>query len=224
MLACSVVNCTNSSETSSSDIIYHRLPSNSKIRKQWMAMCDSNSLPTLLRICSEHFTDDDYEVFYKSDHTTFKRLKRNCVPHINVPISIDEIPNSPASTEENSNHSEEGERRHLRRHTQTLEKLNNEKFMENFNPETSARETRKVTRKVMNQMRYRGKLHDSQGIHISTGKDLCDCCEEHCPGCHFPCPKCKSQKCGPVCRTNRRWVYEQNEIEGTDIIFKHPAK
>ena len=28
-----------------------------------------------------------------------------------------------------------------------------------------------------------------QGVLIQHQKDLCDCLEEECPGCHFPCPK-----------------------------------
>ncbi|XP_049834502.1 ARL14 effector protein isoform X2 [Schistocerca gregaria] len=99
------------------------------------------------------------------------------------------------------------------------------KFMENFNPETSNREKRKLTRKISHGgRRQAASLYDDRGIYIATGKDLCDCLDETCVGCHFPCPKCRSNKCGQECRVNRKFVYEQIEIEGTDIVIKNKFK
>ncbi|KAH9366439.1 hypothetical protein HPB48_000555 [Haemaphysalis longicornis] len=44
-----------------------------------------------------------------------------------------------------------------------------------------------------------------------------------CPGCHFPCAKCGSAKCGVECRRNRNWVYEQLEIDGVpNTVYKNP--
>lgn len=37
-------------------------------------------------------------------------------------------------------------------------------------------------------------LYDTQGIHRHSGMDLCDCMIVSCPGCHFPCPTCQSNK------------------------------
>ncbi|XP_013780328.1 ARL14 effector protein-like [Limulus polyphemus] len=98
------------------------------------------------------------------------------------------------------------------------------KFLENWNPETSNRETRKMTRKIYNEKSRGPQVHDERGTYVSLGKNLCDCLEETCPGCHYPCPKCKSPKCGHECRQNRKWIYEQLEIEGTDKVIKHISK
>jgi hypothetical protein len=49
---------------------------------------------------------------------------------------------------------------------------------------------------------------------VADGRDICDCLRPGCPGCHYPCKKCKSQKCGNECRVNRTWYYEKVEIEG----------
>ena len=60
-------------------------------------------------------------------------------------------------------------------------------FMDDFNPENSKREQRKNKEKlaVMNKEK---KLYDKNGLLISNQKDLCDCMEEACPGCHFTDP------------------------------------
>ncbi|XP_077292327.1 ARL14 effector protein [Arctopsyche grandis] len=87
------------------------------------------------------------------------------------------------------------------------------KFLENFDPEKSVREKRKLTRKVYTVGRKHNRLYDNKGL--IAGKDICDCTDPSCPGCHFPCPKCSSTKCGPDCRVNRKWPYEKVEVEGT---------
>lgn len=102
----------------------------------------------------------------------------------------------------------------------TLE-VSNEKFMENFDPDRSLRERRKLSRRI-GIRRPPGAIYDEFGIHIATDADLCDCLQKTCSGCHFPCPKCKSQKCGIECRVNRKYVYDQIEYQGCDLIVKNP--
>ena len=72
----------------------------------------------------------------------------------------------------------------------------------------------------------RNQVYEDTGKLIQDNRDLCDCLETSCPGCHFPCPKCGSEKCGADCRCNRRWIYTEVEIEGTNkkIVFKNPPK
>ncbi|XP_069820682.1 ARL14 effector protein-like isoform X5 [Dendropsophus ebraccatus] len=66
------------------------------------------------------------------------------------------------------------------------------------------------------------KKYDKNGKLLCNNQDLCDCLEERCQGCFYPCPKCNSNKCGPKCRCNRKWVYERIESEAGDIIRKMP--
>uniref|UniRef100_A0A1B6CKT2 ARF7 effector protein C-terminal domain-containing protein n=1 Tax=Clastoptera arizonana TaxID=38151 RepID=A0A1B6CKT2_9HEMI len=58
------------------------------------------------------------------------------------------------------------------------------------------------------------RLYDENGIHIETGLDICDCMTKRdCAGCFFPCPDCKSTKCGVECRVNRLWSFDGFEVE-----------
>lgn len=65
----------------------------------------------------------------------------------------------------------------------------------------------------------KNQLYDEDGLMLSTGRDVCDCLDIDCVGCHFPCPKCRSEKCGGECRCNRKWVYEYVESEGTGNTY-----
>lgn len=88
-------------------------------------------------------------------------------------------------------------------------------FLQNFDPEQSEREKRKLNRRLThgNKKLY---VYDENGLLIANKMDLCDCLQVDCPGCHFPCPKCTSKKCGHECRVNRKWSYEIIENEGND--------
>lgn len=94
------------------------------------------------------------------------------------------------------------------------------KFLRNFDPEHSEREKRKLHRRLY-QGHKRHALYNENGVYMQTGDDLCDCLNLNCAGCHFPCPKCSSPKCGHECRNHRKWIYESIENEGSDIVTKN---
>ncbi|XP_069820679.1 ARL14 effector protein-like isoform X2 [Dendropsophus ebraccatus] len=94
-----------------------------------------------------------------------------------------------------------------------------------FNPETR-KQKKKAYMSQMNRYYSTNKVsvkkYDKNGKLLCNNQDLCDCLEERCQGCFYPCPKCNSNKCGPKCRCNRKWVYERIESEAGDIIRKMP--
>lgn len=99
-----------------------------------------------------------------------------------------------------------------------------------FAPESGKREKRKLTKNASagsdrQIIPAKSKVYDSQGLLIFSGMDLCDCLDEDCLGCFYACPTCGSTKCGAECRCDRKWLYEQIEIEGGEIIHnKHAGK
>ncbi|XP_018425778.1 PREDICTED: ARL14 effector protein-like [Nanorana parkeri] len=94
-----------------------------------------------------------------------------------------------------------------------------------FNPETR-KQKKKAYMSQMNGYYSTNKVsvkkYDKQGKLLCNNQDLCDCLEESCQGCFYPCPKCSSTKCGPECRCNRKWVYDRIQTEAGDIISKLP--
>lgn len=85
-------------------------------------------------------------------------------------------------------------------------------FMSNFDPAVSTRNARK----------YDNYAFDARGKYRVSGIDACDCLDNTCPGCHFPCPKCKSPKCGVDCRSNRKNAIQNIEIDGGDNVTYNP--
>lgn len=64
----------------------------------------------------------------------------------------------------------------------------------------------------------KSRVYDNKGRLISNSKDMCDCLDVDCMGCFYACPECGSRKCGVECRCDRKWLYEQVEVEGGEII------
>ncbi|CAI9730123.1 ARL14 effector protein-like [Octopus vulgaris] len=107
------------------------------------------------------------------------------------------------------------------KHLKMLSPINSVKFMEDFDPEKSSREMRKMNRRIYRENMKTNQMYDETGRLLDNSKDVCDCLDEDCPGCHFPCNKCGSEKCGTECRCNRKWVYEVVEIEGSNLVIRN---
>ncbi|XP_051876429.1 ARL14 effector protein-like isoform X2 [Pristis pectinata] len=95
-----------------------------------------------------------------------------------------------------------------------------------FNPETRL-QTKEIHRMKLRQLVFENnavgqRKYDGNGRLLLNGIDLCDCLDESCPGCFYPCSKCSSWKCGSTCRCNRKWIYDGIETEGTDVVQKFP--
>lgn len=99
-----------------------------------------------------------------------------------------------------------------------------EKSMENFNPDLSQRERRKISKKFNTPSTRRpvGALYDDKGKHVATGMNLCDCLSEECSGCWFECAKCDSTKCGTECRVFRKYIVDSIEYHGYDKTVRNP--
>ncbi|CAM2114347.1 unnamed protein product [Caretta caretta] len=94
-----------------------------------------------------------------------------------------------------------------------------------FNPETREQQKKERMAKMNQDFFYKHKTmkkYDKHGRLLCNNMDLCDCLEKNCLGCFYPCPKCNSNKCGPECRCNRKWVYERIETEAGEVISMLP--
>jgi len=64
----------------------------------------------------------------------------------------------------------------------------------------------------------KSRVYDNKGRLLSNNRDMCDCLDVDCMGCFYPCLECGSRRCGVECRCDRKWLYEQVEVEGGEII------
>ncbi|XP_047476735.1 uncharacterized protein LOC125030619 isoform X4 [Penaeus chinensis] len=168
----------------------------------WVDVTDKEEVESLLRTEEGNETDETNE------------------PEMDVEIEIEDMmDDSPTGDEP------KGGEMVMASLIEGLQVNNQFKFMENFNPKTSERVRRKK-KKVQyfsssgrNKNQMQQAYHGPDGRILSSGKDLCDCLQPSCPGCHYPCPKCNSSKCGNECRINRKWFYEKVEVEGTQISW-----
>lgn len=77
----------------------------------------------------------------------------------------------------------------------------NMKFMGDFEPKRAKRNESK-------------SIYNAAGRIRRTQQDVCDCLNNRCVGCHFPCGQCMSFKCGHKCRQNRDDFINEISIDG----------
>ncbi|KAL1493357.1 hypothetical protein ABEB36_011426 [Hypothenemus hampei] len=85
---CAVTKCNNSLEVTrrlNRNVLYHRFPKNENVFALWVQRCRRTDKwnPQNSRVCSEHFTPDDYERDLKSELLSLpekKHLKASAIP------------------------------------------------------------------------------------------------------------------------------------------------
>jgi len=148
-----------------------------------------------------------------------RRSGRNATKKFDT-FETDSGPNSP-SLEMEELSIEDGEKKRKSRALKTLKAKQDDssKFMSDFDPNQGRKAKLRISDKtykppVGTATTKKSNIYDNKGILIAHGLDLCDCLIQECPGCHFPCPRCRSTKCGHECRNNRKWVYDTVELDG----------
>ncbi|XP_041042093.1 ARL14 effector protein-like [Carcharodon carcharias] len=128
--------------------------------------------------------------------------------------------------EENASETQAQKKMQTERQLKCLAFQNPGPLLAEFNPETRL-QTKEIRRTKLRQLVFESKFkalrkYDNTGRLLFNGIDLCDCLDENCPGCFYPCSKCSSWKCGSTCRCNRKWIYDGIETEGSDVVQKFP--
>ena len=154
-----------------------------------------------------------------------RRSGRNASKKLDTLTENDSGPDSPNVDMEDLSIEEQKKTRKSRAlKTLKAKQDENSKFMSDFDPSLSRKAKLKISDKTYKppvpDKPKKSSVYDNKGILISHGLDLCDCLIEECPGCHFPCPRCRSTKCGHECRNNRKWVYDSVELDGMPNTLK----
>lgn len=188
----------------------------------------------------------EIDAFYKDDEKEMRLKLEQLAESKQDDIKNEDMDDNTRSDGENSSQKEDGNntgdewkydrlgRRRRNRNITTTERqlrnlrVENPEFsdvLSSLDIQSHRREKRRVTKKVKSfdaaNYKARPQRHyNARGVHIASNKDACDCLQPNCPGCHFPCPKCGSQKCGDECRCSRNYIYDQIEVDGyTNAVF-----
>ncbi|CAL1538091.1 unnamed protein product [Lymnaea stagnalis] len=161
----------------------------------------SNSSPPNSQIIDIHDSDSNESTGNEGNYPKDKTNKTSQEPVANEQILADDI---------------------ARPELKKLSLDMNGTFMVDFDPEKSKREMRKMNRRIYSKESRKTNFYDDKGLLLEAQMDLCDCLHRDCPGCHFPCPRCNSSKCGTDCRCNRKYTIDLIEVEGTDMIYNYP--
>lgn len=191
-----------------SEIRFYRFPlSKPQLASKWVQSLGlKNFVPTPNTcLCSEHFRPDCFR-----DYNGKQFLREDAVPTLYT-------------------HGQEGSRIELRKRgvvpkenppAPPTSQLDRDRVRGDPRREKRGGGRGRGGRKQMDRqaLNAKSKVYDANGRLLSNGKDLCDCLDVDCMGCFFPCPECSSRKCGVECRCDRKWLYEQVEVEGGQII------
>lgn len=205
---CAAIGCNNKF-IKGSEIRFYRFPlSKPQLASKWVQSLGlKNFVPTTNTcLCSEHFRSDCFR-----DYNGKQFLREDAVPTLYT-------------------HGHEGSRIELRKRGVVPKENPSNQLSSQVDRERGRVDPRREKRgggargrggrKLSDRqsLNAKSKVYDSTGRLLSNGKDLCDCLDVDCMGCFFPCPECSSRKCGVECRCDRKWLYEQVEVEGGQII------
>ena len=94
MASCAIATCRNDQRNSSrvEGKSFHRFPKDKKVMKIWTSKCSrlDNVNVTTARICSDHFSESDFERDMMSELMGLNRprkLKIDAVPSLNLPTA-----------------------------------------------------------------------------------------------------------------------------------------
>ncbi|TKS69535.1 ARL14 effector protein ARF7 effector protein [Collichthys lucidus] len=196
---CAAIGCNNKF-VKGSEIRFYRFPlSKPQLASKWVnSLGMKNFIPTPNTcLCSEHFRTDCFR-----DYNGKQFLREDAVPTIFT-------------------HGQDSSKIELRKRgvipketpvvTPMVTPADRERQRDAIN-------VRREKRGGMRSMGAKSRVYDSKGRLLSNSKDMCDCLDVDCMGCFYPCPECGSRKCGVECRCDRKWLYEQVEVEGGEII------
>ncbi|XP_077418795.1 ARL14 effector protein [Vanacampus margaritifer] len=215
-VTCASLGCNNKF-VKGSDIRFYRFPlSKPSLSARWVQSLGlRNFIPTANTcLCSEHFSPDCFR-----DYNGKQFLREDAVPSL--------FP-----------HGQDSSKIELRKRA-TLPLPKDTSVTNNIGPQAERDKLREIVglrrekrgggrggrggrgaKHLSDRQSFGGKnrVYDSKGRLLSNGKDMCDCLDVDCMGCFYPCLDCSSRKCGSECRCDRKWLYEQMEVEGGEII------
>uniref|UniRef100_A0A3Q2DDL3 ADP-ribosylation factor-like 14 effector protein n=1 Tax=Cyprinodon variegatus TaxID=28743 RepID=A0A3Q2DDL3_CYPVA len=220
---CAAPGCNNKF-VKGSEIRFYRFPlSKPQLATKWVqSLGMKNFIPTANTcLCSEHFRTDCFR-----DYNGKQFLREDAVPTIFTPgqetskIELRRRGVIPKETNVSNQMGTQAERERAREAAMRRDKRGGMRKME-LDRCILGNRPHLVTFKSVScrqSIAAKSRVYDSKGRLLSNGKDMCDCLDVDCMGCFYPCPECGSRKCGVECRCDRKWLYEQVEVEGGEII------
>ncbi|KAI7814049.1 ARL14 effector protein [Triplophysa rosa] len=215
-ISCSAIDCSNRF-VKGSEIRFYRFPiSKPQLAEQWVrSLGRKNFVPTQNScLCSEHFQPDCFR-----DYNGKLFLREDAVPTIftnsggdGTKIELRRNRGGIVGKEVNESNAA------FKQMTKDRRQPIRDSSLKGRGPNERRRAGGKLSSGDRQSLSVKNKVYDSKGLLISCGKDLCDCLDIDCMGCFYPCPECGSRKCGVECRCDRKWLYEQVEVEGGEII------